>query len=82
MKTIIAVITETDIRTQIEEAIAELEEDDQIHIPDDNARTEFVEDCVACTIDKYEFYGRDPIAYQPNYKEIILDFARSYEYTN
>ena len=80
MKPITAIITEADIRVQIEAAATELEEDNQIHFPDSESRAEFIEDCIACEIDKYEFYDRDPFGYRPDYSDIVLDTAKLYGY--
>ena len=80
MKPIIAIITEEDIRFRIEEAARELEEDAEIHFPDADARAEFLDDCTATVIDKYELYDHDPFRYMPNYHDTVLDMARLYDY--
>ena len=61
---ITAVITDADIRYYIDQATTELEEDNQIRFPDSDARAEFIEDCVACEIDSYELYERNPFGYR------------------
>ena len=82
MKQIVAItITDEDIRYNVETAATELEEDNQIRFPDTDARAEFIEDCVASEIDKYELYERDPFGYRPDYKVAVLDMADLYEYT-
>ena len=78
---ITAVITDADIRWYIDQAATELEEDDQIRFPDSEARKEFIEDCVASEIDKYELYERDPFGYRLDYRIEVLDMADLYEYT-
>ena len=80
MKPITAIITEADIRFHIEETATELEEDNQIHFHDSESRAEFIEDCIACEIDKYELYDRDPFGYYPDYSGIVLDTAKLYGY--
>ena len=78
---ITAVITDADIRWYIDQAATELEEDDQIRFPDSEARKEFIEDCVASEIDKYELYECHPFGYRPDYRVEVLDMADLYEYT-
>ena len=80
MKKYIAVITEDDIRTGFEEAVAQLEEDGAIRFPDTESRTEFINDCVSCEIDRYELYDRDP-GHRPDYAVAALDMAGLYGYT-
>lgn len=81
MKEFTAVVTDADIRWHIDQAATELEEDNLIRFPDSNARAEFIEDCVACEIDSYELYERNPFGYRPNYRVTVLDIADLYEYT-
>ena len=80
MKKYIAVITEDDIRTGFEEAVTQMEEDGAIWFPDTESRTEFIEDCVSCEIDRYELYDRDP-RHRPDYAVAVLDMAGLYGYT-
>ena len=80
MKKYIAIITEADIRSHFEEAVAELEEDMIIHFPDSSARAEFIDDCVACEIDRYELYDLDPFSYRPNFAVEVIDMAQLYGY--
>ena len=80
MKKYIAVITEDDIRTGFEEAVTQMEEDGAIWFPDTESRTEFIEDCVSCEIDRFELYDRDP-AHRPDYAVAVLDMADLYGYT-
>ena len=76
MKKFTAVITDADSRYHIDQAATELEEDNQIRFPDSDARAEFIEDCVACEIDKYELYERDPFGYRPDYQVEVLEAPR------
>ena len=80
MKPITVIISENDIRFQIEEAASEMEEENQIHFPDEDSRAEFIEDCVSSVIDKYELYDRDPFEYRPNYDDLVFDMAKLYGY--
>ena len=80
MKKFIAIITDGDIRFEINQVATELEEENQIHFPDAVAREEFIEDCVSSEIDKYELYERDPFGYRPKYSEVVLDMADLYGY--
>ncbi len=80
MKKYTATITESDIRFSFREAAANLEEDNLICFPDDDARTAFIEDCVSSEIDKYELYGRDPFECPTDYAEEVLDMAELYGY--
>ena len=81
MKTIITfTITDADIRYNVDTAATELEEENQVHFPDSDARTEFIEDCVSCIIDKYDLYERDPFTYTPDYEMEVLDLAEVYGY--
>ena len=81
MKNIITfTITDADIRFNVDTAATELEEENQIRFPDNDARAEFIEDCVSCIIDKYELYEHDPFTYTPNYEEEVLDTADLYGY--
>ena len=80
MKEIIAVITDADIRWRIDQAAAELEEDGLIRFPHSEARKEFIEDCVAGEIDRFELYDRSPFDYHPDYVSAVLDMAELYEY--
>ncbi len=77
---ITAVITDADIRYYIDQAATELEEENQIRFPDDDARVEFIEDCVSDEIEKYELYERDPFEYRPDYQTAVLDMADLYGY--
>lgn len=81
MKTVIAfTITDADIRYNVDTAATELEEENQVSFPDSDARTEFIEDCVSCIIDRYELYEHDPFIYTPDYEEEVLDLAELYGY--
>ena len=81
MKTVIAfTITDADIRYNVDTAATELEEEKQVSFPDSDARTEFIEDCVSCIIDRYELYEHDPFIYTPDYEEEVLDLAELYGY--
>ena len=82
MKQIVSItITDEDIRYNVETAVQELEEENQVAFPDRDARSEFINDCVSCVIDKYELYERDPFGYRPDYRVTVLDMADLYEYT-
>lgn len=76
MKKYITVITDADVRFEIETAATGLEEENQIHFPDSNARTEFLEDGVSCILDKFDLYEH----YRPDYCMEILDTAKLYGY--
>ena len=81
MKQIVAItITDADIRYNVDTAATELEEEKQVSFPDSDARTEFIEDCVSCIIDRYELYEHDPFIYTPDYEEEVLDLAELYGY--
>ena len=81
MKTIFTyTITDADIRYNVDTAATELEEEKQVSFPDSDARTEFIEDCVSCIIDRYELYEHDPFIYTPDYEEEVLDLAELYGY--
>ena len=81
MKKYIAVITEDDIRTGFEEAVAQLEEDGAIRFPDTESRAEFIDDCVSCEIDRFELYDSDPFKHRPDYAVAVMDMADLYGYT-
>ena len=81
MKKYIAVITEEDILSGFEEAVAQLEEDGAIQFPDTESRAEFIEDCVSSEIDRFELYNSDPFAHRPDYAVAVLDMADLYGYT-
>ena len=80
MKKFTAIITDADIRFEIDQAATELEEENQVRFPDAAAREEFIEDCVSSEIDKIELYERDPFRYCPKYSDIVLDMADLYGY--
>ena len=81
MKTIFTyTVTEKDIRYNVNTAATELEEENQIQFPDAGARQEFIDDCIACVIDKYELYEHDPFMYTPDYEMEVLDLVRAYGY--
>ena len=81
MKTIFTyTVTEKDIRYNVNTAATELEEENQIQFPDAGARQEFIDDCIACVIDKYELYEHDPFMYTPDYEMEVLDLAENYGY--
>ena len=81
MRQIVAfTITDEDIRYNVEQAASELEEENQVRFPDTDSRAEFIDDCVACVIDKYELYEHDPFTYNPDYEEEVLDLAKLYDY--
>ena len=81
MKKYIAVITEDDIRSGFEEAVAQLEEDGAIRFPDTDSREEFIEDCVGSQIDKVELYDWNPFIDPEDYAVEALDMADLYGYT-
>ena len=81
MKKYITVITEDDIRSGFEEAVAQLEEDGAIRFPDTEARAEFIEDCVGSQIDKVELYDWNPFIDPEDYAVEALDMADLYGYT-
>jgi len=64
----------------INQAVADLEDENQIRFPDSKTRAEFIEDCIAVERWKTEMYDRDP-AYRPDWRMIILDNARWYGYS-
>ena len=74
MEPIIITVTEADIRSRIEDAVFELEEDHQIFFRDISSRTEFMEDCVACVIDRYGLYEH----YCPDFISTVLDMVQLY----
>ena len=76
MKKYITVITEDDIRFGIEEAATELEETEQLRFPNAAVRAEFLDDCIACVIDKFDAYEH----YCPNWETEVLDAACLYGY--
>ena len=78
MKAITFTITDDDIRYYIGEAVAELEEENLIQFPDSDSRSEFIEDCAVCTLDRYELYEENPFEYCSNYDDIVYDTARLY----
>ena len=81
MKQIVSItITDEDIRYNVETAAQELEEENQVAFPDRDARSEFIDDCVSCVIDKYELYEHDPLTYTPDYECEVLDLAEVYGY--
>ena len=73
-------VTDKDIRYNVNTAATELEEENQIQFPDAGARQEFIDDCIACVIDKYELYEHDPFMYTPDYEMEVLDLAENYGY--
>ena len=73
-------VTDKDIRYNVNTAATELEEENQIQFPDADARKEFIDDCIACVIDKYELYEHDPFMYTPDYEMEVLDLAENYGY--
>lgn len=80
MKKYTATVTESDIRFEIETAISVLEQDGQIAFPDENARNEFVEDCVRSQIDRVELYDSNPFRSRKDYSVDVLDMAELYGY--
>ena len=59
------IITEDDIRENVKRELEDLV------FPDEDARIEFIDDCVACVIDNYEQYE----IYMPDYQVLVLDMA-------
>ena len=81
MKQVLAItITDEDIRYNVETAAQELEEENQLAFPDSDARSEFIDDCVSCVIDKYELYEHDPFMFTPDYECEVLDLSKVYGY--
>lgn len=64
------IITEDDIRENVKRELEDLV------FPDEDARIEFIDDCVACVIDNYEQYE----IYMPDYQVLVLDMAKLYGY--
>ena len=60
MKKYTLIITDADVRFEIETAATGLEEENQVHFPDGDARAEFLEDCVSCILDKFDLYEHYP----------------------
>ena len=65
------------LRSCIEQATAELEEESQILFPGSAAREEFIEDCTDCLLDQLDRCGA---CHLPDYSEQVLDMARLYNY--
>ena len=78
MKKYTVTITEADIRSEIEAAVSELEEDGQVHFPDADSRGEFIEDCVRSEIDRIELYDSDPFRSRKDIAADVLDMAELY----
>lgn len=72
---IISQVTDESIRWNVLDAIEELEEDEVIQFPDDDARNDFINECVERIIDNYETYDHDPCGYTPNYEDEVCDLA-------
>ena len=72
----IASITDEDVRSEIEMATTELEEDHQIAFPDSDSRAEFLDDCITGVMDKLNIYE----TYMPDYRMEVLDLADTYGY--
>ena len=70
MKIFSITITEDDIREDVETAVDEAE----LLFTDENCRSSFINDCVACVIDKYSMYE----VYDPDYRAEVLDLYRIY----
>ncbi len=75
--TITVTLEEEEIRSCVEQAIAELEEESQIRFPDSEAREAFAEDCTGCILDKLD---RCEAVALPDYSGEVLDMARLYGY--
>lgn len=73
---VLYMVTDETIRSEIENAVSECEEENWIVFPDPVSRSEFMEDCIQSTVDKFELYE----TYTPNYEEIVLDMASLYGY--
>ena len=70
-------ITDEIIRYSLEDSLRELEDENMVSFPDENARSEFIENCVENVISKFEThsYYYDS-AYNPNYDDIVFDSAK------
>ena len=78
MKKYTVTITEADIRSEIETAVSELEQDGQVHFSDGDSRSEFIDDCVRSEIDRIELYGSDPFRSRKDIAADVLDMAELY----
>lgn len=75
-------ITEEMLRARFEEIATELEHDGTVTYPDDEAREEFIADCVDSALDGIELYDWNPITIYNNCEERLLDLAQVYGYLN
>ena len=77
---IVMQITDEIIRSNVEDALKECEEEQWVSVPAD-FRSEFIEECVSEIIRNYENadYYEDRL-YNPDYEEIVLDMAHWYDY--
>ena len=78
MKKYTATITEADIRSEIEAAVSELEQDGQVHFPDADFRGGFIDDCVRSEIDRIELYDSNPFISLKDFAVDVLDMAELY----
>ena len=78
MKRIVLQITDTTIKYDVEDALKEMEDNDEIEFPTIETRDEFITECVENIIERYEFYDYE---FTPDYDEIVYELAAEYEYT-
>lgn len=82
MKTVFA-ITDESIRYKLEDTVTDCEENEWIKFPDNETRSEFIEECCSEIIEYYEnkeFYDYPHGNYEPNYYDTVLDNAKLYGY--
>lgn len=73
-------ITEETIRMDIEEALNNCIEDGFFSIPSEHEKEEFINDCIYLFTFYMELNDRNPVAWIPDYKGIVMDIARDNDY--
>lgn len=74
------IITDEDVRHDVERTVEEQVANGWIEFPSGEAREEFIDDCTECICDQYEngFYDRE-MKYE-DYENAVLDLAKDYGY--
>lgn len=73
-------ITDDDIRYDVESIVKENCDNEWIKFPNEEARAEFIDDCVEYFCDQYEDGFYDRVMERDEYEAVIIEFADDYGY--
>ena len=82
MRKITITITDEMLRDRYNELADEYQQQGIIIFPSDEARADFITDCVESALDYIELYDANPVTVYDSSEERLLDLASEYSYLN